>query len=133
MKENYTYPAILDYSDEGYINISFPDFPGAFSCVEAGEAFVPEAQDVLALAIQDMLDRNITLPDEGSIPEINEDQKLVFINIWMPYFRKKIKEVYVKKTLTIPSWLDLLAKEAQLSFSSVLVEGLKAKLGLKAE
>lgn len=35
-----------------------------------------------------------------------------------------------KKTLTIPQRLDLLAKEKNINFSAVLVNGLKQELGL---
>jgi len=55
---------------------------------------------------------------------------LAYINVWMPYHRTKIKEVYVKKTLTIPVWLDMLAKENNINFSATLVKGLKEELGL---
>lgn len=40
------------------------------------------------------------------------------------------KETYVKKTLTIPTWLDVLAKAKNINFSSVLVEGLKKELNI---
>ena len=33
MKENYTFPAVLDFSEEGVINLSFPDLPEAFTFV----------------------------------------------------------------------------------------------------
>ncbi len=131
MAENYTYPAIIDTSEEGFINISFPDFPEAYSCVEAEEDFVVEAQDLLAMSVQDRLDRNRKLPEGNKIPETTDHQQVVFVNIWMPYHKKRVKEVYVKKTLTIPAWLDLLAKESQINFSAVLTEGLKQKLGIE--
>ena len=36
----------------------------------------------------------------------------------------------VKKTLTLPAWLDTAAERAGLNFSQVLQEGLKQKLGV---
>lgn len=131
MAENYTYPAIIDTSEERFINISFPDFPEAYTCVGIGEDFIAEAQDLLALSVQDRLDRKERLPEINIIPEITDNQQIVFVNIWMPFHKKRIKEVYVKKTLTIPAWLDLLAKENQINFSAVLKEGLKEKLGIE--
>lgn len=131
MKENYTFPAILDFSEKGVINLSFPDLPEAFTFVEKGEDCINAAQEVLALAIKDRLDSNEDIPEPSLDIESDEDQKVVYINIWMPYHRKKVKEIYVKKTLTIPAWLDALAKESQINFSAVLVDGLKERLGLK--
>ncbi len=130
MKDNFTYPVILDFNEDGFINIHFPQFEGAFTCVEMGENFVSAAQEVLALCIQDYLNMGKKLPKESVILSIEEGQKVVYINVWMPYHRKSIKETYVKKTLTIPTWLDMLAKENHINFSAVLVEGLKEKLGI---
>ena len=73
------------------------------------------------------------MPEPSNISEIKlgENQRLVFIDVWMPYWRTRAKEVYVKKTLTIPSWIDVLAKEKNLNFSNVLVKGLKKELGIE--
>ena len=133
MKDNYTYPAVLDYSEDGIINISFPDFPEAFSFSENETEVVSVAQEVLALAIRDYEEIGKELPISSSIPTVQMGQKLIYVNVWMPFFRTKIKEVYVKKTLTIPEWLNILAVQNNINFSSVLVEGLKQKLSLGGE
>lgn len=130
MNQNYTYAAIFDYSEEGFINISFPQFEGVSTCVEDENSSVEMAQEILALTIQDFEESKKLLPPKGYIPEIGEKQKVVFINVWMPYYRSKAKEVFVKKTLTIPAWLDELAKNNNINFSAVLVQGLKEKLEL---
>ena len=131
MQDNYTYPAVFDYSEEGLINISFPDFAGAFTCVEKEEDAVSEAQNVLALTIRDYEERGDIVPVPSVNCEIKSKEKLVFINIWMPYHRSQIKEVYTKKTLTIPEWLNMLAVQNNINFSAVLAEGLKKKLGIE--
>ena len=130
MKDNYTYPVILDYSEEGFINIIIPAFH-VISCVSAADGNpIRAAQEVLALHIKDYEDENKPLPDEQKSVAAEEGQKLAYINVWMPYHRSTIKETYVKKTLTIPAWLDILAKQSNLNFSATLVEGLKRKLNL---
>lgn len=131
MQNNYTYPAIFDYSEEGFINISFPDFEGAFTCAETEAEAVTAAQDVLALSIRDYEERGEAAPEPAVNCAINQDQKLVYINVWMPYHRSQIKEVYTKKTLTIPEWLNILAMQNNINFSAVLAEGLKKKLGIE--
>lgn len=128
MKENYTYAAIFDYSDPGYINIEFPMFEGAFTCVEAGEDPIPAAQDVLTLILLDYEETGKEMPEEFMRPEVGEKQEVYFVNVWMPYHRSQVKEVYTKKTLTIPVWLDMLAKQNNINFSAVLVKALKQEL-----
>ncbi|MEI3163752.1 MAG: type II toxin-antitoxin system HicB family antitoxin [Lachnospirales bacterium] len=102
------------------------DFPDLMSCVENEEEIIPEAQDLLGLTIIDYIDRNMELPQ--STKNLKDS---IYIQVWLPYYRSKVKEIYVKKTLTIPSWLDLLAKEKNINFSATLVKGLKEELGIK--
>ena len=131
MESNYTFGAIIHYSEEGFINICFPDFENACTCVCENEDYIAAAQDFLALTIADYEDDNRNLPPCGlDIQTENAMQKIVYISVWMPYYRSKIKETYTKKTLTIPHWLDILAKNNNINFSAVLVKGLKEELRL---
>ena len=132
MEMNYTYPVILDYGEKQMINVILPNFGDICTCVEK-ENYIEEIQDFLALQIEDYEASGKELPKPLQIDdiEIKDNQKLILVNLWMPYQRSKIKVEYVKKTLTIPSWLDILAKEKHLNFSSVLVSALKRELGLE--
>lgn len=130
MKENYTYAAIFDYSDHGYINIEFPMFEGACTCVEEGNDPILAAQDILALAILEYEETGREVPVEFQKPQLRKNQELYFINVWMPYHRSQVKEIYIKKTLTIPVWLDTLAKQNNINFSALLVKALKKELKL---
>lgn len=133
MNDNYTYPAIIDYGEEGFINITFPDFDNVYTCVQSDEDYIMAAQDILSLAIIDIEEKDGNLPIQSTIEdiEVKDDQKLVYINVWMPYHRTQIKVVYVKKTLTIPAWIDELAKANNINFSATLVEAIKSKFNLR--
>lgn len=132
MRDNYTYPAIIYANEMGGIDILFPDFENGATCASGGEDYIEIAQDYLALRIADAEDGNKELPEAGKSEfTLQDGQRVVYVNVWMPYHRTKIKEVYVKKTLTIPLWLDILAKENNINFSATLVKGLKEKLGLE--
>lgn len=129
LKDNYTYPAIVEKDEEGFTNISFPSFD-VMTCVQEGGDFIPAAQDLLALTIKDYEDNNRPVPPENIEFSPEQGQKLVYINLWMPYHRSTIKETYVKKTLTIPVWLNILANQSNINFSATLVSALKSTLGL---
>ncbi len=131
LRENYTYPAIIDFEEEGFVTISFPTLDGAVTSVESGEDYILAAQELLALTIRGYEDEQKELPSMEMGVKAEENQRLVYINVWMPYYRGEIKESYVKKTLTIPAWLDLLAKRNNVNFSAALVEGIKQRLGLE--
>ena len=46
-------------------------------------------------------------------------------------YRKLYNNKAVKKTLTIPAWLNTLAERADLNFSSVLQDALKLRLDIQ--
>ena len=76
--------------------------------------------------------------DKEEIPEpsklrdikVGENQKTVLISVRMPMVRKAINNKSIKKTLTIPQWLDIMAREKDINFSYILQEGLKKELNL---
>lgn len=131
MKENYTYPVVLK-SEGNKVIISFPDFPDHMTEAETEDKAIFAAQEVLALCIYDNEEKGISNPVPSNSIGITQDSntKLVFVNIWMPYYRQIQKIVYVKKTLSIPQWLDNMAKAKNVNFSAILVKGLKSELGL---
>lgn len=132
MNDNYTYPAIIEENESGQVDIIFPDFENAVTCATDKRHFVEEAQDFLVLLIDDYEETGQELPEANSAAyTVSSGQQLVFINVWMPYHRSQIKVTYTKKTLTIPLWLDILAKKNDINFSATLVEALKDKLGLQ--
>ena len=129
MKDNYTYPVLLEPSEDGMTDLFFPGFDGV-TCIHRGEDPIRAAQDYLAMEIKSYEDDGRPLPAENLPVEVSEGQKLIYVNLWMPYHRSKVKETYIKKTLTIPLWLDMLARENNINFSATLAEGLKRKLHL---
>ena len=93
---------------------------------ETREKAIMEAQESLALTILDYESR------QQELPVANEDEMdVIWIHIWMPRFRNAAKEIYVKKNVTIPQWLDNLAKENNVNYSAALVKGIKNELGIE--
>lgn len=133
MDENYTYPVIFDFSEQDIIQIKIPNFSNNINFIDTDENSIEAAQEILAMAISDYEDRKIKLPEPLEIEdiELTNNQKLIFINIWMPYYRAKMKIEYVNKHLTIPTWLDQLAKRKNVNYSALLVKALKEELRIK--
>ncbi len=125
VKENYVYPARIKCEND-FCQITFLDFPNMSLIEGTKEDVIQSAQEFLALEILDYESRNQALP----IPTENETD-VIYIHIWMPYFRNAAKEIYVKKNVTIPQWLDILAKENKVNYSAALVKGIKLLLGIE--
>lgn len=126
MKENYIYPAKIKYEDERY-QIQFIDFPNMILIEDPNiDKAIRAAQESLALEILDYESREEELPIPNDV-----EADVIFVHIWMPYFRNAAKEIYVKKNVTIPQWLDILARENKVNYSAALVKGIKSELGIE--
>lgn len=131
-KDIYVYPAIFSYDPDG-IAIEFPDLPGCLPCADTTEEAIKNAKEAMALHLWSMENDNDTIPEPTPINKIHleESQTLVLIEAYMPLHREAIENQSVKKTLTIPQWLNKLAEENKINFSQVLQLALKERLGIK--
>lgn len=103
MQDKYVYPAIFHYEDDG-ITISFPDLPGCFSCGDDEEEALFMATDVLGLWMLTLEEDNENIPvasDLNSI-KLDDNERTVLIEVWMPKVRKAINNKSIKKTVSIP-------------------------------
>lgn len=129
MKDTYIYPAVFEYADDG-ISISFPDLPGCLPCADTVEEAVKNAKEAMMLHLFGMEEDNEDIPDPTPINAIGykENQAIILIDVFMPPFRERQKNKYVKKTLSIPSWLNAEAEHCGVDFSAVFQEALKQRL-----
>lgn len=128
MKENYFYPAKIEFVDRKY-QVRFIDFPDMILIEESTrEDAVLAAQKNLALVILDYENAGKELPE----PDESETD-VIYIHVWLPYYMNAAKEIYVKKNVTIPSKLDIEAKKQKLSYSAALVNQLKRELGIDTD
>ncbi|WP_054251443.1 type II toxin-antitoxin system HicB family antitoxin [Neofamilia massiliensis] len=132
MKDRYIYPAIFDYAEDG-ISIEFPDLPGCLSCADTDEEALYMAKDVLGLWMDNLERDKELIPQASRLEDIQleSNQRSVLIEVWMPTIRKAIDNKSIKKTLTIPQWLDIRAREEDINFSFILQEALKKELNIK--
>lgn len=130
-KDYYIYPAIFEYSEDG-ISISFPDLDGCITCAQTDEEALFMAKDALGLYIACTEDNNEQLNNPTKLKDIklSKNQKAVLIEVNMPLFREAVQNSSVKKTLTIPKWINDLAEKNNINFSQVLQIALKENLGI---
>lgn len=128
----YVYPAVFKKEEKGGYFINFPDFEACFTQGEDLQDGLDMAEDVLCLTLYDM-ERNGVTPPRSSEPQMLNPEKDEFVTLvgcdtvaYERYFHNKA----VKKTLSIPQWLDDVAKKEHVNFSGVLQEALMEKLGI---
>lgn len=126
MVEKFFYPCVIT-EEEGIYYINFPDFKACFTDGETMEEALDNAKDVLTAVLIEMTKHNEELP-KASKPKASDNDWVVVIDVVKSYVLSKANNQSVKKTLTIPKWLNDLAIEQDINFSQVLQESLKDKL-----
>ena len=134
MKKNYFYPAIFepDTEEGGYV-ISFPDLPDVNTEGDNVADALSMAKEALGAYVEMCLDAGDKLPepsDPGSTA-VPEGGFTSLIELDMLQFRMQYRSKAVKKTLTIPEWLNHMAEARSINFSATLQTALRAELGLK--
>lgn len=132
-KDRYSYIAIFSYDNDG-ISIEFPDLPGCLPCAERDntEQALRNAKEALGLHLYGMEQDGEDIP-EPSLPQsvrLEDGQVPVLIETYMPPIRERTRNKFVKKTLSIPTWVNAAAIEAGVNFSQVLQDALIDKLHL---
>ena len=127
--KTYVFPAILTPDDGGY-SVSFPDVPGAFTCGDNLADAISMAEDALSLMLVKMEDdgEKIAKPTDMQIISTADVDIVTLIRADTAEYRKKISKKAVKKTLTIPQWMNEAAEKQGINFSQVLQEAIQAKL-----
>ena len=128
-KELTVFPAIFTHmNDDGnYYIVNFIDLE---HCITEGETIQEAyymAQDAMGLFLDDLTKFPEPTLDFSNI-KLEKNQFISFVGIDMDYYRRKFNNKSVKKTLSIPSWLDTLAEKENINFSQLLQEAIKNKL-----
>ena len=126
----YIYPAIFTEENEGGYSVNFPDIDGCFTCGDDLNDALFMANDVLSLMLVDFEDNKVTIPTPSRALDISlKDNEFVsLVQCDTIQYRKLLNNKAVKKTLTIPAWLNESATKMGLNFSQVLQEALMQKL-----
>lgn len=123
MKE-YIYPAIFHLNSDGSYTVTFPDLPG---CITEGKSLgsaLYMAQDALGAWITAAQEQKYVFPEASQIGQIPVGQQ-EFVNL----VRTETKETYaVRRTVSLPKWMDEQASEAGISLSRVLQTALEERL-----
>lgn len=126
------YPAIFHKAEEGGFWITFPDIPECMTQGDDMEQAYEMAVNALGLAITDREEEKLELPTPSDPCNltVNADEFCVVVEFDMLAYKKRTNSRAVKKTLSIPEWLNEEATAQGVNFSQVLQEALIQKIGL---
>ena len=127
----YVYPALFHPNqDDGSITVTVPDLPG---CISEGKDLADAifmAGDAVSMWLRYAEDHQETIPAPTQPPAAVSPEFVNYVYADTDEYRRKYDNRAVKKTLSIPSWLNAQAEQAGVNFSQVLQEALKARLNI---
>lgn len=125
------YPVVFTKLSDGYMAY-VPDFDINTQGENLAEA-IEMARDAIGMMGIDKEDDGIEIPNPSDSTSIQckENEFVSMVDIDFLEYRKASDNRAVKKTLTIPSWLNAKAEKEHINFSSVLQTALKQQLNVE--
>ena len=118
---NYIYPAIFYPEANGKYSVIFPDLNDLATYGDSLADAFAMAQEACAQYLFTSLRDGDALPAPTAINAVKSDDPTAFINLICV-------NRAVKKTLTIPAWLNTACDNCGINYSKVLKDALIAKL-----
>ena len=127
------YPAVFDKDEYGF-TVEFPNLPGCVTQGDTLEEAMEMAVDAASGWLLIMIEEGKDIPSPSDNINLMEYGREAFKNLILidiDAYAKQYGEKSVKKTLSIPRWLNTLSESNGINFSKVLQEGLKRELKLE--
>lgn len=126
----YLFPAIFTKEENGQYSVNFPDVPSCYTCGDDLQDAFDMAQDVLCMRLYDLEESGTSIPSPSTVQSIpcGENDTVSLVGCDTIEYRRLNDNRAVKKTLTIPSWLNTMAEREGINFSSVLQNALRNEL-----
>ena len=124
------YPAIFTQEDN-YFWVYFPDLPGCFTEGSSMAEAYEMAQEAMGLYMENN-SGEFDFPEPSDIKTIipKENEYPILVEFDPVEYLKRKSTKSVKKTLTIPEWLNVLAEKNNINFSQILQNALKEQLNV---
>lgn len=128
------YPAIFYLEDDGGYSVEVPDLVGCITQGNNLEEAIQMAEDAALGWLLTSVENGESIPNARDIKTIILDDENSFVSLLLldlgSYSRKYGNRKSIKKTLTIPLWLNETAEKYNINFSQTLQDALLEKLYL---
>ena len=131
-RNSYVFPATVEKGDHNY-GVCFCDLPGCVSVGNTLDEALHLAKESLALHLWGMEQDGEAIPTPTPIDNITlkTGETLCLLEANMFDIRAQMDNRPVKKTLTIPWYLNNLAEKRRINFSQVLHSALRERLSIR--
>ena len=128
--KKYVYPAHFVCEENGSISVYFPDLDGCQTYDDTMEGAALMAKEALEGYIAVLLEMGKVIPKPSNILDIDIEKGFAMMVV-ADAKNMEGENKPVKKTLSIPKWLDREATNAHLNFSGILKDALIERLKMK--
>ena len=127
----YVYPALFVKEDESII-VTFPDLEDTFTDGATMQEAFENAEDVLNLMLWNREEEKDDIPMPSSPEQITVPQEatLAMIKADTLAYRKLHDQKTIRRSITIPNWLDTLARERNINFSQLMQNAIRRECGI---
>lgn len=126
------YKIVLTPEENGSYTVFVPDFDRGTQGENLADAMYM-ARDLIGIMGITLQDIGKDIPAPGTAECIAEANEIItYVDVDFAEYRRKNDNKKVKKTLTIPSWLNEQAEMAHINFSRTLEEALRSKLEMES-
>lgn len=129
--KKFFYPVVFE-SEEVGVSVYVPDIPGCFTQGDSLEEALDNVQDAIGLMLEDKAPEEYPQPSMPNQLRLEDAQFVMMVAFDKLAYDRKYNAKAVKKTLSIPAWLNNLAQERHINFSNLLQRALLNELGLKS-
>lgn len=127
----YTFAALFTKEADGGYSVRFPQLDGCYTQGDTFEEARRMAADAMSLHLYGMEQDGVSIPTPQLDVKAPSGAMVVPVTAWMTPFREEMENRAVKKTLTIPAWLNEAAeKRGGVNYSQILQSALKDYLGV---
>ena len=129
----YFYPAVFTKEDGGLYSVEFRDLESCYTCGDDINDAILNAQDVLAMVLCRYEKEGIDIPKPSEIKnmEVNDKSFVSYVVADTNAYRRIHNNKAIKKTLTIPEWMNEIATAQNINFSEVIQDALSEKIGIE--
>ena len=123
-----TYPAIFTFEDNQYW-VEFIDLKGCFSDGNNLSEAMENAKEAMGLFLED-LDEYPKCTTNIKDIKLKDNQLISFVTVNLDDHKRKYENKSIKKTLSIPAWLNTIAEKEGVNFSQLLQKALIETLNI---
>ena len=124
------YPIIISYEPDGKTNypylVTIPDLDNGMTEGSSISDAIAMAEDYIGTT---SLEEELP-PSNYSLPKATKNETVTLVRVNISEYKRRNDNKVIRKSLTIPNYLNELGQEQGINFSEVLTDALRKKLSV---